>query len=734
MKFRLIFVALALIGFVGPGATALRAYTFQDSIPPAQYNALVDLYNSTTGASWLTKTGWLNPAASAWFGVTVSGVVTDGGGNVTQTGNVIGVSLVSNNMNGTIPAAIGQLTGLKNLQMASNPQLSGSIPDTIGNLTALQFLALWGNGLTGALPSSVGNLTQLIDLDVSTNALSSQIPATIGNLGQLEYLALYLNQFTGSIPSEFGNLASLTTCYVDGNALTGPVPSSLGNLTALEDFTCYDNFIDGVLPASLVGLPALAFCYVEDNLLNVEPTSQSRAVLNALSANATDVSFSPQRTGYTTYSTRFSGFPPGLLTAFNVSFEEPITLTASGNRALAGEVTTSTANVTLSPATFSIASAGGSTTVGVQVHVAGLPIGNHSVNVRASGGAAFSGNYAIVALLGGTVTDNASAALPGVDLTLTAPGGSMRNLTTTASGELVLTSNGSRILPLAETGNWAVTAQKTGYKPANGTFNVTGTTATVSLVWMLQPLASPDPAAGPVVSNPPVSVFLPVITSNLTGNGVAGTPFNYAITATLSPEFFTASPLPAGLSLNGTTGVLSGTPAGTGTFPIALGARNPAGVGTANLTLTIEPALTGLQQWRQLHFGNTSNTGPGEDTADPDRGGKPNLVEYAVNTDPLVPDQIRVPTVTTDAGRLTLIFQRDTSKSDLMFEVESSGNLTGWTVIARSTGGGAMADVGSLSGGVGETGNGTYREVTVRDGFLISSQPGRQVRLKISGN
>lgn len=87
-----------------------------------------------------------------------------------------------------------------------------------------------------------------------------------------------------------------------------------------------------------------------------------------------------------------------------------------------------------------------------------------------------------------------------------------------------------------------------------------------------------------------VAANAPVITSATSAGATFGQPFNYAIAAANSPSFFTATGLPAGLSLNGTTGVISGAPTAVGAFTVGLGAVNTAGTGTASLTLTIAPA------------------------------------------------------------------------------------------------------------------------------------------------
>ena len=85
-----------------------------------------------------------------------------------------------------------------------------------------------------------------------------------------------------------------------------------------------------------------------------------------------------------------------------------------------------------------------------------------------------------------------------------------------------------------------------------------------------------------VVAAPP-----PTITSTGTASGVVGTAFTYQIVATNTPTSYDATPLPAGLSINPATGLISGTPTGAGTSTITLSATNSTGPGTKTLTLTV---------------------------------------------------------------------------------------------------------------------------------------------------
>ena len=83
------------------------------------------------------------------------------------------------------------------------------------------------------------------------------------------------------------------------------------------------------------------------------------------------------------------------------------------------------------------------------------------------------------------------------------------------------------------------------------------------------------------------SVVAPVITSPTTASGTVGQSFSYQITASNNPTSFGATGLPAGLSVNISTGLISGTPSAAGTSTLAISASNSAGTGTGTVTVTI---------------------------------------------------------------------------------------------------------------------------------------------------
>jgi len=84
---------------------------------------------------------------------------------------------------------------------------------------------------------------------------------------------------------------------------------------------------------------------------------------------------------------------------------------------------------------------------------------------------------------------------------------------------------------------------------------------------------------------------VPGITSALSASGKQGQPFNYTITASNDPVSFSASILPTGMSVDPVTGVISGTPMVSGTFPITIGASNQYGSDSQELTLSLASSV-----------------------------------------------------------------------------------------------------------------------------------------------
>lgn len=93
-------------------------------------------------------------------------------------------------------------------------------------------------------------------------------------------------------------------------------------------------------------------------------------------------------------------------------------------------------------------------------------------------------------------------------------------------------------------------------------------------------------------------IYLPVITSTLTRliTNTNSNNISYQITASNNPTSFSATGLPAGLSLNTSTGLITGTLSSQGTYGgIILGATNDIGTGaskTLTITVLLAPVIT----------------------------------------------------------------------------------------------------------------------------------------------
>ena len=243
------------------------------AIPVSERAALIALYNSTNGDGWTDNSGWKAAPVDAdgfampgtentWFGITV----TDD--------SVYDIDLLQNNLTGTIPPELGNLTNLENLSLMSNEltgtippelealqnltklalgpnQLTGTIPPELGNLTNLKDLYLFGSELTGTIPAELGNLTNLETLALSSNELTGTIPPELGNLTNLKTLFLSVNELTGTIPPELEALQNLKMLSLDYNQLTGSIPPELGNLANLESLILMGNELSGPIPPEI---------------------------------------------------------------------------------------------------------------------------------------------------------------------------------------------------------------------------------------------------------------------------------------------------------------------------------------------------------------------------------------------------------------------------------------------------------------------------------------------------
>lgn len=234
----------------GTGSSTTNYTVTSSCIPLSERNALIALYNTTGGASWNNSTNWLNSDESTWFGITVEGC------------HVSSIDMPFNNLIGTIPPEIINLTELKHLILHDN-QLTGNIPSFLGGLSNLETLTIQWNNFTGSIPPELGNLSQIKTFDICCNALTGSVPKQLGNLLNAEIFKIQLNQLSGSVPLELGSLTNLKWFDIGFNDLSGTV----ADYPSIEQvYISGNNFSQIPVFSSL----AIFELHVEENYLTFE--------------------------------------------------------------------------------------------------------------------------------------------------------------------------------------------------------------------------------------------------------------------------------------------------------------------------------------------------------------------------------------------------------------------------------------------------------------------------------
>jgi hypothetical protein len=189
------------------------------------------------------------------------------------------------------------------------------------------------------------------------------------------------------------------------------------------------------------------------------------------------------------------------------------------------------------------------------------------------------------------------------------------------------------------------------------------------------------------------------------------------------------------LTLSANAGLVPGS--NTDTINLSF---NPAGMssGTYGATLlvtTTDPALpltalpvtlnvvtSPIDLWRLANFGTANNMGNAADGADPDHDGLVNLVEYALNTNPNVPNPSPI-SFALVADHLTITFNRThPAPTDITFLFEVASNL-----VATAWQSGPLFTTQTVTDNL----NGT-ETVTVTDSTSVPSAMAHYVRLRIS--
>ncbi len=188
--------------------------------------------------------------------------------------------------------------------------------------------------------------------------------------------------------------------------------------------------------------------------------------------------------------------------------------------------------------------------------------------------------------------------------------------------------------------------------------------------------------ANPIDVRPPTFGFFdryllsPVITSSLAASTTFGTAFSYQIVADNSPDSYSATGLPTGLTITPSTGLISGTTEVSGSFNVTITATNTAGSDSKSLVLTIQTAYAAWASANLVGYSMPQQL----PTADPDNDGSNNLIEYSQGRNPaLAETNPSTPRLTSSGGTATFIFRK--TAPELIYVVEQRADLTSgdWT-------------------------------------------------------
>lgn len=259
---------------------------------PKECAALRAFGESLSYRSWTKSTRWLTSASiCTWHGVTC----TDG--------RVTGISLQNNNLKGTFPASLGDLSRLAvlsvdgarpasyagctstDLQYSALPPsfytlaqlqvftaedacLGGTLLDGagygagVGSLTALTTFSIHQNRVTGPFPGGFNNARGMQVLKLDRNPINGSVPLFTGWGAALRTFDCNFCSLTGPFPAiDFSKLTGLTQMYWDGNLFTS-LPASLGDARALAGLSFDINSIRGAFPSGLCALKGLSDCRV----------------------------------------------------------------------------------------------------------------------------------------------------------------------------------------------------------------------------------------------------------------------------------------------------------------------------------------------------------------------------------------------------------------------------------------------------------------------------------------
>ncbi|HUP29881.1 MAG TPA: putative Ig domain-containing protein, partial [Usitatibacter sp.] len=342
----------------------------------------------------------------------------------------------------------------------------------------------------------------------------------------------------------------------------GPVPSITNAVTS---FTATQNA--AITPYQITtNIAATSYA--------VTPPLPTGLTLNTSTGliSGTPTGVSPAAT-YTLTASNGAGTGPGF--ALSITVQMPAPVITSANVASASESNPFSYQITASNPPITAFNVTGTLPAGVTANAAGLISGTpapgsagiYSVSISATNS---TGTGAPITL---TITVSASAPTIAGPISVVGQTGVAFNYQVVAAN--LPTSFAATGLPPGLTIN-TTTGLISGTPTTLGTFPGTVTASNAS--------GTSNPATVITIT---IGLGPPVITSGGTASGAAGFPFTYQIVATNTPTSYGASGLPPGVTVNTTTGLISGTPGANGVYNATVTATNSVTTASRAVTITI---------------------------------------------------------------------------------------------------------------------------------------------------
>ena len=155
----------------------------------------------------------------------------------------------------------------------SNRSITSLAAGDFAGLTGLTTLSLYGNRLSTLPAGLFSDLTSLTTLSLHRNRLTALPAAIFTPLTSLTKLHLSQNHLSSPDANLFSGLSSLTTLTLNSNALAGLPASLFSGLSALQTLQLHANRLTSLQATQFQGLAALELLTLYDNALTTLPTS-----------------------------------------------------------------------------------------------------------------------------------------------------------------------------------------------------------------------------------------------------------------------------------------------------------------------------------------------------------------------------------------------------------------------------------------------------------------------------